>query len=57
MSEEKAPKPKRRRAVSKKRLYKALTQFCEEENINGGDPVDTVLGALRDAIVDEALES
>ena len=47
--------PRKRRAVSKARLYKELESAVNTHNIPTDSPIELLMNAIKDDIVDEAL--
>ena len=50
-------KPKQTRNISKKRLYKSLESFCQDQGISTSEPISVVLEAIKEAGFREYLAS
>ena len=50
-------KATKRRSVSKARLFKEITASVKGHNLNADDSIGTLLDAIKNDIVDEALKN
>ncbi len=57
MSEEKKTTTHKRRSVSKARLIKELKLVVQEYNLGNESKISELFDAIRNAIVDDAIES